>query len=250
MQRPVVGVQLYTLRTACRDDLLATLRGVRAIGYPAVEGFWGLFGASPAAVRQTLREEGLTMPSAHVDLDTLEQRLDQAVDLWGGLGCRVLVCPWVSEETRTGDDAWDRLGDRLDRIGERLAAQGLGFAYHNHDFELEGGVDRLARILGRSTPERLGLELDVFWARHAGFDPADYLREKGGRVRLVHLKDGRHRPLAFTPLGEGEVELAPVIEAATAAGVEALYVEQDECDGDPFAALRRSAATLQALGLL
>ena len=250
MPAPVVGVQLYTVRTACREDFLGTLRRVRALGYAAVEGFWSLHGADPSETRRTLEAEGLAMPSAHVDLDTLERRLDEAVALWGGLGCRTLVCPWVDEATRTGDDAWERLGDRLDSIGERLRSQGLRFAYHNHDFELAGGVDGLGRILARSTPERLSLELDVFWVRHAGRDPAAYLREKGDRVHLVHLKDGRHQPLEHTPLGEGEVDLRAAIDAASAAGVEAFYVEQDECDGDPFEALRRSAAALVRLGLL
>ncbi|HVR31036.1 MAG TPA: sugar phosphate isomerase/epimerase [Thermoanaerobaculia bacterium] len=250
MTAPTVGVQLYTVRDACRADFLGTLRRVRELGYPAVEGFWGLFGAEPAAVRRELDTLGLALPSAHVDLETLEQRLGEAVDLWGGLGCGTLVCPWVNEATRRGPDAWERLGDRLDRIGERLHAQGLRFAYHNHDFELAGGDDGLARILARAAPEHLALELDVFWIEHAGRDPAAYLGEIGERVRLVHLKDGRHRPLAFTPLGEGEVDLAAAIDAARAAGVGALYVEQDECDGDPFEALRRSAAALFGMGLL
>jgi sugar phosphate isomerase/epimerase len=156
----------------------------------------------------------------------------------------------VNEETRAGDGAWVRLADRLDRIGERLQARGLRFAYHNHDFELASGEDRLAAMLDRCAVDHLGLELDAFWVAHAGLDPAAYLRARGRRVRLVHLKDGRHRPLAFTPLGEGEIDLAAVIAAAQDAGVEALYVEQDDCEGDPFEALRRSGATLRRLGLL
>jgi sugar phosphate isomerase/epimerase len=247
---PTIGVQLYTVRDACRDDFLGTLRAVRELGYPAVEGFFGTFGAPAGEVRRTLEELGLVMPSAHVPLDGLEQRLDEAIDLWGGLGCRTLVCPWVDEATRSGSDAWERLGDRLDRIGERLRSQNLRLAYHNHDFELASGDDGLARLLGRSPPERLGLELDVFWIEHAGRDPAAYLRGKGERVKLVHLKDGTHRPLSFTPLGEGSVDLLACVEAAIAVGVEALYVEQDEAKGDPFDELRRSAATLRQLRLL
>jgi sugar phosphate isomerase/epimerase len=250
MSKPVIGAQLYTVRDACRRDFLGTLRAVRELGYPAVEGFWSVFGASPADVRRTLEELGLRMPSAHVDLETLEQRLDQAVDLWGGLGCRILVCPWVNEETRAGDGAWDRLAERLDRIGGQLAARGLRFAYHNHDFELTGGEDRLSAMLARAGAAHLSLELDVFWAAHAGVDPGVFLRDHAARVLLVHLKDGRHRPLAHTPLGEGELDLGPVIDAAIAAGVEALYVEQDECDGDPFEALRRSAQWLARQHLL
>jgi hypothetical protein len=41
-----------------------------------------------------------------------------------------------------------------------------------------------------------------------------------------------------------------MIAAALDAGVEALYVEQDTCEGDPFDALRRSAVELRRSGLL
>jgi len=250
MPRPLIGVQLYTVRDACRDDFLAVLARVSELGYPSVEGFWSLFGAQPAVVRRTLDAHGLVMPSAHVDLETLEQRLDRAADFWSELGCRTLVCPWVNEETRAGAGAWDRLAGRLGHIGERLAARGLRFAYHNHDFELAGGHDRLSAMLERVDAAHLSLELDAFWVAHAGIDPAAFLRDHASRVRLVHLKDGRHQPLAYTPLGEGEIDLLPVIDAAVAAGVEALYVEQDESDGDPFEALRRSADTLRRMKLL
>src|SRR5688572_19094863 len=128
MPNPAIGVQLYTVRDACQADLLGTLRAMREIGYPAVEGFWSLFGHQPAVVRRELDRLELIMPSAHVDLDTLESRLDQAIETWGELGCRTLVCPWVNEETRAGEGAWDRLADRLDRIGERLRSHGLRFA--------------------------------------------------------------------------------------------------------------------------
>jgi sugar phosphate isomerase/epimerase len=247
---PWIGVQLYTARDACRADFLGTLQAVSEMGYPAVEGFWSLFGMQTTTVRRTLDSLGLVMPSAHVDLETLEQRLDRAADFWGELGCRTLVCPWVNEETRSGDGAWERLAERLARIGARLDARGLHFAYHNHDFELAAGEDRLQAILEHSGADHVDLELDVFWAAHAGVDPPAYLRARGRRVRLVHLKDGRHRPLHFTPLGEGEIDLVPVIDAAREVGVEALYVEQDDCDGDPFDALRRSAETLRRLGVL
>jgi sugar phosphate isomerase/epimerase len=190
------------------------------------------------------------MPSAHVDLDTLETRLDSAIETWGELGCRTLVCPWVNEETRAGDRAWDRLADRLDRIGEKVHASGLRFAYHNHDFEFADGEDRLAAMLARARPENLALELDIFWAEHAGFDSAAYLRAHAGSVMLVHLKDGRHEPLAHTPLGDGDLDLAPMIAAALDIGVDALYVEQDTCEGDPFTALGRSAAFLRRIALL
>jgi sugar phosphate isomerase/epimerase len=244
-----VGVQLYTVREACASDFLGTLRRVRSLGYRYVEGFSGLFGATPAQVETVLQQEDLAVLSAHVDLLSLEQRLPEAVDTWAGLGCQTLVCPWVDEATRTGPDAWQRLGDRLAAIGEQVAAAGLGFAYHNHDFELSE-VDALEILLARCPAEHLGLELDVFWARHAGRDPATWILDHADRVRLLHLKDGTHDPLGFLPLGAGESDLAAVLEAARTAGVAACFVEQDDSHGDPFDDLAQSAAWLRTQGLL
>ena len=245
---PLVGVQLYTLRDACANDFLATLRSVRQLGYRHVEAFRGLFGAASDEVQTLIDEIGLSIPAAHLPLESLETELDQAVDLWGPLGVRTLVCPWVDEETRSGDDAWPRLGERLQRVGERLHAQGLALAYHNHDFEFRAG-DGLEALMAATRPEHVGLEIDVYWLAHAGGDPAEYIRRHAERVRLIHLKDGHHDPLAFTPLGEGEIDLGAAVAAALEAGVEAFFVEQDESDGDPFEALRRSARALPALGL-
>ncbi len=102
----VVGAQLYTLRDSCAFDFLATLRSVRALGYHHVEGFAGLFGATPEQVLALLEEINLAIPAAHVTLESLETKLDEVVDLWGSLGTTTLVCPWVDEATRTGADAW------------------------------------------------------------------------------------------------------------------------------------------------
>ena len=245
---PLIGVQLYTLRDACANDFLATLRSVRQLGYRNVEGFAGLFGSSPAEVAALLEEIDLAIPTAHVPLESLEAELEQSIDLWGGLGATTLICPWVDEATRSSDDVWSRLGERLEKIGEKLQAQGLSLAYHNHDFEFAAG-DGLETMMAVTSPEHLAFELDVFWLAHAGGNPADYIRRHADRVRLIHLKDGDHEPLAFKPLGEGEVDLAAVVEASLEAGVDAFFVEQDESDGDPFDALHRSARELASLGL-
>jgi sugar phosphate isomerase/epimerase len=64
----------------------------------------------------------------------------------------------------------------------------------------------------------------------------------------VHAKDFRARELdASCPVGDGQVGYGAVVTAAAAAGVEWLIVEQEDFDGDPFAATARSAAALRAL---
>ena len=85
---------------------------------------------------------------------------------------------------------------RADRRGVRVATgAGLGFAYHNHDFEfraLDDGSDLWSRIAAAELPH----ELDVGWLRVAGRDPVTALGELAGRCPLVHAKDMRRKRTA------------------------------------------------------
>jgi len=61
--------QMYSARNeASLDDTLKTLAG---LGYKQVEGWGGQF-ADPAALSQSLRNAGLTMPTAHMGYGQLE----------------------------------------------------------------------------------------------------------------------------------------------------------------------------------
>jgi sugar phosphate isomerase/epimerase len=52
---------------------------------------------------------------------------------------------------------------------------------------------------------------------------------------------------ATCPVGDGTLDYAAVVEAAPAAGIEWLIVEQEDLDGDRFEATERSATTLRSL---
>jgi sugar phosphate isomerase/epimerase len=82
------------------------------------------------------------------------------------------------------------------------------------------------------------LELDLGWIWWAGADPVEVLERYRGRAPLVHVKDIRARGARdFTTVGDGGVGYERVLPSAD---VEWLIVEQDEIDGDPFEAVRRS----------
>ncbi len=67
------------------------------------------------------------------------------------------------------------------------------------------------------------------------------------RVPLVHVKDlAPGAEPHFVPVGEGGVGYAEVLPALAELGVEWLLVEQDEVDGSPFDAVRRSYAAVEA----
>ncbi len=118
---------------------------------------------------------------------------------------------------------------------------------HNHwwEFEPVEGVTPI-RLFHESLHPDISWQLDVYWARTAGVDPADVLRELGPRVGSLHWKDGpavHGEPM--TALGEGVVDL-PRVFHALARPVD-WVIELDECATDPLEAARQSRVYLDSL---
>src|SRR3954470_23064304 len=89
---PQVGMQLYTVRTELEKDFAGTLAKVAAIGYKEVE-FAGYFNHSPEQVRDLLKTNGLTAPSAHVDYASLGDKWPAVLDAAHTMGHTYLVNP-------------------------------------------------------------------------------------------------------------------------------------------------------------
>jgi sugar phosphate isomerase/epimerase len=245
-----IALQLYTVREEMARDFAGTLRRVAEIGYEAVElaGFLGFGGLSVAEVRGLLDETGLRAASIHVGLDRLQSDLRAAIDECRGLGSAYLVLPWLPPGQR--DAAFfDALAPQLNEIGGRCREHGLVFAYHNHDFEFvqSDGAYLLDRLLDATDPTLVALELDVYWAAYAGVDPASYLRQRAGRVPLVHLKD-MAADRSFAEVGDGTLDFAAIFAAAEEGDTRWYIVEHDQPAMPALESARRSLQNLRAMG--
>ncbi len=74
MHNNAVGLQLYTLRDIMKVSVPATLKLVADVGYTEME-FAGYFDHSAKEIKQLLDENGLTAPSAHIQLDAFDTNL-------------------------------------------------------------------------------------------------------------------------------------------------------------------------------
>src|SRR3546814_3920668 len=100
-----------------------------------------------AALRKTMERLGLTSPSIHVGYEALASDFDGAVAMTKALGADTLIVPYMGEAHRTAE-GWKAAVADFNRYAERLKKAGLGFAYHNHDFEFTmkpGGTSLLDR---------------------------------------------------------------------------------------------------------
>ena len=256
-----IACQMYTVRefTRTESDLARTLLRLRDIGYTAVQmsAIGAMNGDRPvvtaARARQLLDDAGISCIATHRPWDRLVNELQQEIEFHQALGCDFAAVGSIPAEYRSdGEDGYRRFGAEASSLARRLQGSGIAFGYHNHDFEFERaratGTSLLDALLEGTEP--LMLELDVYWAQHAGCDPSSILVKNRGRVPVIHIKDKEvtaETGPVMAPIGEGNLDWAAILEAGGTAGVRWLAVEQDECRRDPFDCLTSSLRYLQNL---
>lgn len=244
-----LSLQMYTLRDMAATDFLGALRAAKEVGYGAVE-LAGMGGMDAATLRRELDTIGLKVSGAHVPITVLESQLDSAIADMQTLGAQYLICPWLPPERRGDAAGYRTLAKTLNDIGAKAATAGLTFCYHHHDFELQrfGDTTGLHILLNESDAKNVKAEIDVYWAAHAGFDPAALIGEFAGRVPLIHLKDMAEGSRVFAEVGNGTLDIPGIIAAADAAGASWFIVEQDRCERPPLESVGMSYNYLKSLG--
>ena len=244
-----IGIQLYTVRELFSKDPMGTLEKVAAIGYREVEyGGGGYDKMDHAALRKTMDRLGLKSPSIHVAYEALASDFDGAVAMTRALGADTLVVPYMTDAHRTAE-GWKAAVANFNRYAERLKKAGLGFAYHNHDFEFTlkpGGTSLFDTLIADADPALVRLELDLFWAVAAGEDPKAIIRRLAGRIYAYHVKD-RTADGKMTSVGKGVIDFADIFTLNAVAGVKHFYVENDQSPAPYLPDIQTSFTTLSRL---
>ena len=257
------ALQLYTLRdfTKTADAVRTTLERVREIGFRAVQvSAVAAFEAdlSPDVLGQWLRELGLQCIATHRPWASLRDETEREIAFHKALGCDYVAIGGIPDGYDKQKPAeYGRFLSESLPVRMLLAAAGIRFGHHNHAFEFDrgdcGADGSPWDVLIASGGPDYYLELDVYWAWHAGVDPVGLFARMAGRVPVVHIKDkaviaGEPK---MAPIGEGNLPWESIIEAGNAAGVEWWCVEQDECHRDAFASVAASYRYLKEVhGLL
>jgi inosose dehydratase len=153
---------------------------------------------------------------------------------------------------RLTEQGWSRLAAHIHAVAGEARGMGHAVAWHQHTGTFVETPDELARLLGLTDPDLLGICLDVGHYIVGGGDPAEAVRRYGSRVHHVHLKDVDPTVLArlrageiadfpaairerlFTELGAGVLDLPAVLAALVELDYDGwLMVEQDSCWGPP-----------------
>ncbi len=241
--------QLYSSRKF--GPLADTLRMVSDLGYAEVEGYGALFAddALVAALKASLAETGLTMPTAHIGLDALEDRTAATLQMAKEIGIRTIYCPHVQADARPDTaEGWVAFGRRLHEAGKPFRDAGFGFGWHNHDFEFralpDGTIPMNAVFEG--APD-LEWEADIAWVVKGGSDPLKWIADQADRITAVHLKDIAPAGEAvdedgWADLGQGTLDWQALMDASREAGAKHFVMEHDNPNDDARFARRSLAA--------
>ncbi len=231
------------------------LSEMAALGFRATElGPIDWLPLDPAPLRGELERHGLELVGGFVPLVLQEpdaraarERAQRIGGVLAAAGAEVFVAAVVmdddwSEPQPLDDAAWGRVAKHLDEVSELVAGLGLELVLHPHAGTLVEREPEIERVLASS---HAALCLDTGHLTIAGADPSEFVRRHGGRIAHVHLKDvdaavaARYRAGElslvaatqaglFRPLGQGDANIAEVIELLDATGYERwLVLEQD-----------------------
>ena len=245
----LVGLELYSVRNALKDDPTATVRAVARMGYQCVEFYAPYFEwtePQTKEMKKLLDDLGIRCFSTHNSSSYFSpENIRRARDMNLILGSKYMVM--ASSQPVSSLDGWKQVADALNAAADQLEPWGLKAGYHNHKPEftpVEG--KRPMEILAQNTKPSVMLQLDVGTCLEAGSDPVAWIRANPGRIRSLHLKDWSSDPAkGYSVLfGEGAADWKHIFAVAeSVGGVEYYLIEQE---GSRFSELDTAKKCLQA----
>lgn len=239
LQAQEIGLQLYSLRNQFKTDVPGTLAKIKSWDIKEIEG-GGTYGIPMDEYKKLLAQNNLKMISVGADFDQLSKDPLPAINEAKAFGAKYIVCFWIPHngDAFTLSDM-KKAVDVFNKAGKIIAENGMSLCYHPHGYEFrpyESGT--LFDFLVKNTdPKYLNFEMDVFWVKHPGQDPVALLQKYPQRFVLMHLKDrqpgtegnqtGEADVETNVVLGQGDVNIAAVMEEAKKIGIKHYFIEDE-----------------------
>jgi sugar phosphate isomerase/epimerase len=248
-KRIPIGLQLWSVRDDCKNDLPGTLKAVAEMGYQGVE-LAGTYDRTGEQWAQMLKANKLVASSAHLGIGAIQPAaLDATMALYGAMGCKRLIVPGLPGEYTATLDGFRRACDEINAAAQKGAAQGFLFGFHNHSGEfkpVEGQIpyDVMAARLAPNTI----LQMDMGWVYNAKVDGAALVRKYPGREQLVHIKACSAKSETAV-VGEDDVPWMDVFAACESVGKTEWYVvEHERYANPPMVCVKQCLDNLRKMG--
>ena len=152
---------------------------------------------------------------------------------------------WPPGDKYKNKESLDRTVDIYNEIYNYFNPKGIKFGIHNHWFEFEKNEDGIYPFYYflKNADENIFFEIDTYWVKTAGKDPAKIIKDFGTRAPLLHIKDGNaikgEKSYEQVPAGQGVMDFPSIIKAGKE-NIKWMIVEFDEYNGNIFEAVEES----------
>lgn len=237
-----IGIIMGTARHIMQEDVEQGLIRLKELGIRHIEGA-GSRTMSREEYKKLLDKHGFDVVASGVNFERLEHpdSIKTIISNMKFYQAEYAVCYWIPHK---GDDFTFADMEKgvavFNKAGKQFAEAGISLLYHPHGYEFrpyEGPGTMFDYMMEKTDPRYINFEMDVFWIRNPGQNPAALLRKYPGRFPLTHLKDrlpgsidnlnGRQDPQRNTVLGSGDVNIAEVMKAARETGVKYHLIEDE-----------------------
>ncbi len=249
-----IGLQLYSVRDAMKEDPEATVAKVGEIGYKFVEtaGYSDgkFYGMEPTAFKELCQNNGMQFLGSHTgqnvpdsaDWDKTMAWWDECIAAHKEADVKWIVQPWMGDVGYESLDGLKRYCEYFNAVGEKCNEQGIRFGYHNHAKEFTTtfeGIPVYDWMLELTDPEKVMFQMDLYWVVEGGKDPVEYINEYPDRFYLWHIKDKEEVGAS------GEIDFERIFAAREKSGAEYGIVEVEKYNFEPIVSVEKSLEFLQ-----
>lgn len=253
------AVQQMMIGPLCKgyEGTLSLLKKLKELGFAGIELNSYMIHKTPFLVRaltkmagmpsgnagkldwhKLIEESGLEVASLHTDLGSLERECEKVCEEAKSFHTDCLVITGMYRFDYSSPEELEKLVNRLNAVGEKVASHGLALLYHNHNVEfkrLPTGELVYDYLIERLDERYVNFELDTYWASEAGANIYSLSQRLGKRMRLHHINDRGFRDNGpyMTPimksdsmeLGTGALDLPALLANDKKNGVDYVVLE-------------------------
>jgi len=197
-----------------------------------------------------LKDAGLSVSSAHVELPIGDKK-QAMLEIADTFNCKKMIWHgWPEDKRYSTLDGTKELIDIYNEANHFATSNRLQFGLHNHWWEYRNkiGDQYVYQLLLENVDPGIFFEIDTYWVKVAGYDPAKIVEKFGKRAPLLHIKDGpakwsdslpKDEPEPMVAVGKGTQNFQAIVNAAHG-NTEWMVVEMDVTATDVFEAINDS----------
>ncbi len=173
-------------------------------------------------------------------------RIEKAAKVAAELGAEHIVVGGGAKRS-SGNTSRDYflLGQGLNKVADIAEKYSLIPSFHPH---LGTCVETAEQVEETLKHTRINLCPDTAHLAAGGSDNSTLIQVYADRIKYIHLKDYTVNPFSFVPLGDGQLNFIPIIQALRTIGYDGwITVETDGYAGDPKTSAKKSKQYLEKL---